>query len=373
VLIGLLLDRYWRPVYCYLRHKEYDNEDAKDLTQAFFHEVVLNRNLIQRADQSKGRFRTFLLHALDQYLLNEKRRQTTQKRSPKGKLVSFDIVSPPALPEAVSRLNPEDSYNYAWTASMLDQVLSEVEAKCLEDDLEVYKDAESLFVTTLNEQREKFGQRGETDTFSMMMIRCMNELALLYVIQNSYDEAEALFAEGIEIGDSQLPGKNHPFMLRHVNGLGVLRTKQKRYEEAEALFERALSGRKVKLGEDHPYTLETINGLGLLRAAQKRYNEAEEFLNKALDGRLMKLGPEHPYTLESIYELAALYKKQGDYEKAEPLFVKVVEGRRFKLGDTHPNTQESLNNLIDLYEAWGKTEKAAGWRAKLPQAEALVP
>ena len=138
VLIGLLLDRYWKPIYCYLRHKGYDNEEAKDLTQGFFHEVVLNQNLIQRADQSKGRFRTFLLHALDQYLLNEKRKQATQKRRPRGMLVSFDVISPPALPEAVSRLNPEDSYNYAWTASMLDQVFSEVEAKCLEDNLEVH-------------------------------------------------------------------------------------------------------------------------------------------------------------------------------------------------------------------------------------------
>jgi len=138
VLIGLLLDRYWKPVYCYLRHKGYDNEGAKDMTQGFFHEVVLNKDLVVRANKAKGRFRTFLLHALDQYLLNEKRKQTTQKRSPKGKLVSFDIISPPALPEAVSRLNPADSYNYAWTASMLDQVLSEVEAKCLEEGLEVH-------------------------------------------------------------------------------------------------------------------------------------------------------------------------------------------------------------------------------------------
>lgn len=137
-LIGLLLERYWKPVYCYLRHKGYSNEEAKDLTQGFLHEVVLNRKLVQRADQSKGRFRTFLLHALDQYLLNEKRRQTTRKRIPKGKLVALDIVSPPALPEAVSRLNPEDSYNYAWTASMLDQVFSEVEERCLEDDLEAH-------------------------------------------------------------------------------------------------------------------------------------------------------------------------------------------------------------------------------------------
>jgi len=137
-LIGLLLDRYWKPVYCYLRHKGNGNEEAKDLTQGFFHEVVLNKDLVQRVDQSKGRFRTFLLHALDQYLFNEKRKQATQKRSPKGKLVSFDIISPPALPEAVSELGPEDSYNYAWTVSMLDQVFFEVEARCLEDDLEAH-------------------------------------------------------------------------------------------------------------------------------------------------------------------------------------------------------------------------------------------
>ena len=56
-LIGLLLSKYWKPVYCYLRRKGYDNEQAKDLTQGFFHEVVLGRNLIQKADQSRGRFR----------------------------------------------------------------------------------------------------------------------------------------------------------------------------------------------------------------------------------------------------------------------------------------------------------------------------
>src|SRR5512136_3003846 len=65
-LIGLLLERYWKPVYCYLRRKGYKNEDAKDLTQGFLHEVVLDRQLIQRADPAKGRFRSFLLHALKQ-------------------------------------------------------------------------------------------------------------------------------------------------------------------------------------------------------------------------------------------------------------------------------------------------------------------
>jgi RNA polymerase sigma-70 factor (ECF subfamily) len=137
-LIGLLLDRYWKPVYCFLRRKGYNNEQAKDLTQGFFHEVVLNRDLVQRADKSKGRFRTFLLHALDQYIINEKRNQTVRKRLPEGRLVSFDIIRPPELPEAISKSSPEDSYNYAWTAAMLDKILSEVETRCLEDDMEIH-------------------------------------------------------------------------------------------------------------------------------------------------------------------------------------------------------------------------------------------
>jgi len=75
-LIGLLLDRYWKPVYCYLRRKGCDNEQAKDLTQGFFHEVVLSRELAQRAAQCTGRFRSVLLHALNQYLVDQRREET---------------------------------------------------------------------------------------------------------------------------------------------------------------------------------------------------------------------------------------------------------------------------------------------------------
>ena len=57
-LVGLLLKRYWKPVYCYLRRKGYGNEQAKDLTQGFFYEVVLGRQLIEKAERSKGRFRS---------------------------------------------------------------------------------------------------------------------------------------------------------------------------------------------------------------------------------------------------------------------------------------------------------------------------
>ena len=126
VLIGLLLERYWKPVYCYLRNKGYNNEQAKDLTQGFLHEVVLNRNLIERADTSKGRFRSLMLHALNQYVVDERRKEKAQKRIPKDKLVPLDIPGSPALTEITCELDAEQSFNYAWKAELLERVLSEV-------------------------------------------------------------------------------------------------------------------------------------------------------------------------------------------------------------------------------------------------------
>jgi RNA polymerase sigma-70 factor (ECF subfamily) len=137
-LIGLLLEKYWKPVYCCLRRKGYDNEQAKDLTQGFFHEIVLNKNLVQRADQAKGKFRSFLLHALNQYVINEQEKQSAQKRIPRERLVPIDTIDPAAIPQRVSELDAEDSYNYAWLSALLDEVLAEVEAGCLRDGLETH-------------------------------------------------------------------------------------------------------------------------------------------------------------------------------------------------------------------------------------------
>ena len=135
-LIGLLLGKYWKPVYCYLRRKGYDNEQAKDLTQGFFHEVVLGRGLIEKADQAKGRFRSYLLLALNRHLVNIREEQTAQKRIPKDRLVPLDLIDPPDLPASLTQLPPEETFNYAWISALLEHVLAEVEAKCRQRELE---------------------------------------------------------------------------------------------------------------------------------------------------------------------------------------------------------------------------------------------
>jgi RNA polymerase sigma-70 factor (ECF subfamily) len=129
-LVGLLLKRYWKPAYCYLRRKGYDNEEAKDLTQGFFHEVVLGRQLIEKADRSKGRFRSYLLVALNNYISTVHAAQTAQKRMPEGRLIPLDMTDPPDFCRVVRGYTPEESFDYVWVSALLEQVLEDVETTC---------------------------------------------------------------------------------------------------------------------------------------------------------------------------------------------------------------------------------------------------
>ncbi len=130
-LIGELLNAYWKPVYCYLRHRGYGNEEAKDLTQDFFQEVVLGRELIQQADRAKGRFRTFLLRALDRYLVSVHRKDTAHKRTPPARFILPENKDLDDLQAAVDGLDDPDVFNYAWITALLDQMLAEVRVQCV--------------------------------------------------------------------------------------------------------------------------------------------------------------------------------------------------------------------------------------------------
>ena len=128
---------YWKPVYCYLRRRGYNNEDAKDLTQGFFQEIVMGRHLIEQADATKGRFRTLLLTALDRYVISIHRRQTASKRRP-SRQVSLPEDAADALPIVAKDMGPEETFAYAWACDLLQEVLAEVQARCTQDDKQVH-------------------------------------------------------------------------------------------------------------------------------------------------------------------------------------------------------------------------------------------
>ncbi|HOD81812.1 MAG: hypothetical protein BWX88_04949 [Planctomycetes bacterium ADurb.Bin126] len=136
--IQQLIEQYWKPIYCYLRRKGCDNEDAKDLTQGFLQDVVLGKDLAAQADQAKGRFRTFLLSALDRYVVSAHRARTTLRRQPKGRMVALDAMENMDIPGQVSHSSPEKAFAYAWASSLLDQVLADVKATCCQTGKSVH-------------------------------------------------------------------------------------------------------------------------------------------------------------------------------------------------------------------------------------------
>ena len=139
-LVADLLRTYWKPVYCYLRHKGYENELAKDLTQGFFQEVVLGRELIQQADRKKGRFRTLLLRVLDRYLVSVHRKDTARKRIPQDRLISLEDFNFHELPETAGNLNSEEIFHYTWVCELLDHLLEEVETECRQRGMAMHWD-----------------------------------------------------------------------------------------------------------------------------------------------------------------------------------------------------------------------------------------
>ena len=124
--LNTLLEQYWKPVYCYLRRKGNDNETAKDLTQGFFQEVALDRDLIRLADPSKGRFRSLLLTALNRYTTDQHRRRMAEKRMPIGGLVSLEKLGDLGIADRSVPEPPDDAFNHVWAFEILNEVLAAV-------------------------------------------------------------------------------------------------------------------------------------------------------------------------------------------------------------------------------------------------------
>lgn len=137
-LINLLMQRYWKPVYCYLRRNGIANEEAKDLTQGFFHEIVLEQHLLKKADAAKGRFRSLLLIALKRYVDDVRAKESAQKRMPRGGFVSLDADETPELPARLATSAPENTFHHAWVAALLEQVLEDVKQQCSAEDKQIH-------------------------------------------------------------------------------------------------------------------------------------------------------------------------------------------------------------------------------------------
>ena len=115
---------YWYPLYAFVRRRGFGPEDAQDLTQDFFAQL-LRKNYPARADRAKGKFRTFLLHALNHFLADQSQRAAALKRGGGQVILSLDQDSPEDRYrlEVPDELTPEKLFERRWAQTVLDRAL----------------------------------------------------------------------------------------------------------------------------------------------------------------------------------------------------------------------------------------------------------
>jgi RNA polymerase sigma factor (sigma-70 family) len=120
-----LCQRYWYPLYVYVRRRIGDVDQARDLTQEFFARL-LEKKTIARADPERGRFRSFLLTSLQHFLANEWQKHQTQKRGGGRRIVPLDFEGKDShgAIEPAHDWTPERLYERQWALTLLDSVLA---------------------------------------------------------------------------------------------------------------------------------------------------------------------------------------------------------------------------------------------------------
>lgn len=152
-----------------------------------------------------------MLHALNQYLINVQTAEAAKKRIPAEKLVQVETIDPAEVPQAISNLSAEDAYNYAWLSALLDEILSEVEAKCREDGMETHW---NIF----------------------------HDRVVQSILENVEPPSLVEICEKYGIEDE-----------KKASNMNI--TVKRRFQAAEPHLERAVKLRREQLGEEHPDTL----------------------------------------------------------------------------------------------------------------------
>jgi RNA polymerase sigma-70 factor (ECF subfamily) len=126
---------YWRPIFAFLRRQGMPPEEAEDITQGFFAELLERRSL-SAVRKEKGRLRSFLLGGLKYFLANEERRAMAVKRGKGQRPIPLEelragerIETEPADP-----MTPDQIYERRWALTVLERVLSRLKEEYLAAD-----------------------------------------------------------------------------------------------------------------------------------------------------------------------------------------------------------------------------------------------
>jgi RNA polymerase sigma-70 factor (ECF subfamily) len=136
-----LCQTYWYPLYVFVRRKGHGHEDACDLTQAFFARF-LEKGCVNSADANRGKFRTFLLGSLSNFLTNEWDKTQAQKRG--GGITNLSLDEAAAEEryqlETADHETPERVFERRWVQTVMALVLDQLAKEMDEARFEVLKE-----------------------------------------------------------------------------------------------------------------------------------------------------------------------------------------------------------------------------------------
>ncbi len=124
-----LAKTYWRPLYAFIRRSGYEQEDAKDLTQAFFAHMFETR-LVERVVPRVGRFRSYLLVCLKHFLVSDHRRTRARIRCPEGGLFSLDETEADREIRLIDHATPETQFDSQWAATVMQHAVERLRSEC---------------------------------------------------------------------------------------------------------------------------------------------------------------------------------------------------------------------------------------------------
>lgn len=125
-----LCQTYWFPLYAYLRRHGNDTHQSEDYTQAFL-AFLLDKHGLRLADPKRGRFRSFLLTSLKNFLSNERARAAAQKRGGDRKILSLDVENAERKYALRPReeLSPDKLFARSWALTVVDRTMDRLGAE----------------------------------------------------------------------------------------------------------------------------------------------------------------------------------------------------------------------------------------------------
>ena len=127
-----LIQAYWFPLYAFVRRQGEPPAAAEDMVQEFFARLLEKKYLAQ-VDQSKGRFRSFLLGSLKHFLSNERDKDRAQKRGGGRMVIALDGLDARAryAVEPADDMTPERLFDRRWALAVLELVLDRLRGSML--------------------------------------------------------------------------------------------------------------------------------------------------------------------------------------------------------------------------------------------------